>query len=131
MILTIPLIPYPYEVVVIIAESDKSVKQFLKEDKRFKKRWKEVLEKVTWQKDSCGGFYTCSPEGDGFIRLRRDPVHPHEIALLTHEALHCTAETLRRVSVHLSSESEEAYTYLLDYIVRSVLNQYKSKLHLN
>lgn len=124
MILQVSLDPYPATLIVIIAESDKELKTWIKRRKEYKNK-EEILDRLYWQKDSCSGFYTCSPRNEGFIRLRRAPITANDIAVLTHEALHATCETLRRASLPLVSESEEAYTYLLDHIVRTVIGAYR------
>lgn len=49
-----------------------------------------------------------------FIRFRKDP----SAATVAHEFLHVTIEVLRYRGLALVHESEEAYTYLLAYLVQ-------------
>lgn len=49
---------------------------------------------------------------------------PRDICLMTHEVLHCTFNLLDRVGMSHSEESEEAYTYLMQYIMLEISSEF-------
>lgn len=59
------------------------------------------------------------------FRLRGNPDSPKKIASMTHEVFHVVSKTLRNKGMTLVPESEEAYAYLLDYIVEQILERCK------
>ena len=52
-----------------------------------------------------------------FMNLDKENI-PH--GLISHEALHITSYILKRVGIDFSFETEEAYAYLLHYIVDNI-----------
>ena len=50
------------------------------------------------------------------VWLERKPQTLIQTAILTHELLHVTISILNRVGVSVSDSSEEAYTYLIQYL---------------
>jgi hypothetical protein len=46
----------------------------------------------------------------------------NKLEIIAHEALHATAYILRHVGIRFSKNSEEAYAYLLQYIVENILD---------
>lgn len=123
MILTIPLNPYSFELVVIIKEKDRAVKKFIKETTTCPDK-EDIIDRLKWRSNTVTAFYTCSPSNESFVRLREEPTTPKWIAIMVHECSHAVMETMRRIGMPLTVESEEAYTYLLDYIVRNILEQF-------
>ena len=123
MILTIPLNPYSFQLVVIIKEKDKAVKKFLKKATTSSDK-EDIFSRLEWRSNTVTAFYTCSPNNESFVRLREKPTTPKWIAIMVHECSHPVMETMRRIGMPLTVESEEAYTYLLDYIVRNILEQF-------
>jgi hypothetical protein len=49
------------------------------------------------------------------------PMNAKTIALLSHEVLHAVSFILRRVGIEHTSDTEEAYTYLHQYVMSEVL----------
>ena len=52
-----------------------------------------------------------------FVNINKQDI-PH--GLISHEALHITSYILKRVGIDFSFETEEAYAYLLHYIVDNI-----------
>lgn len=59
-------------------------------------------------------------QGDPHIAIRLRNVSKPEI--IAHEALHATAYIMRYVGIKFSKTSEEAYAYLLQYIVDNIFD---------
>lgn len=73
-------------------------------------------------------YYYDSENGCGLIELHYHPNSPREIAIAAHECLHATMRIMSYVNVPcFQDESNEAYTYLHEYLVEQVLdyNNYK------
>lgn len=60
--------------------------------------------------------------GNVFVYFPRTPQHddPQDIGAVTHELLHVTHKILMRKGVKLCEESEEAFTYLAEFLVREL-----------
>ena len=57
------------------------------------------------------------------IYLASQPRDARSVALLIHELSHATNFILREVGIPHTEDTEEAYTYLLEYIAREVMHQ--------
>ena len=55
------------------------------------------------------------------------PMNPAQIALLGHEVLHAVSFILRKVGIDHTDETEEAYTYLHQYVMHQVLKRIGAK----
>jgi hypothetical protein len=77
-----------------------------------------------WDADSALGK-TLSREGytGSVIWLRDPPKTSEQIAVLCHEALHATARLMDRLRIPLTYSNEEAYAYVMEYIVSEVLRE--------
>lgn len=86
--------------------------------KSLKKHGLEGL--MEWQQDY-RAFFTWH-EDDGikypFIVFNKESVTSHEV--VAHEALHATAFILEDSGINFCEETEEAYAYLLGYIVGEI-----------
>jgi hypothetical protein len=71
---------------------------------------------------SCQGHWKCYAHSGGyeadFIFIRRQPRVRTRMRYLAHEALHCASHALRRAGLPHNEETEEAYTYYQEWIVR-------------
>lgn len=64
-----------------------------------------------------GVFFHKKNGTDVFIGFEKDKIKP---GLVAHECLHATCYILDYVGISLTEESEEAYTYLISYLVNEV-----------
>jgi hypothetical protein len=70
--------------------------------------------------EESAGRVIASTAAWSFVMLRPD----FKISDLVHESLHCTFEIARYVGLKHNSESEEAFTYLLTYIIDEFYKKY-------
>lgn len=61
--------------------------------------------------------------GQLILYMPNEPEDIDGLVTLNHEILHCTIALLRRVGMSLSFDSEEAYTYLHEYITRMIYSK--------
>ena len=114
------LIPiYDVKLLVSINQSDK---QFLADLKKTKyKCGKQCL-----IPDS-EAYFIPFEAGNLLIRCKHKLYKPHQIGILVHEVLHATIYILHRAGFRLTRHSEEAFTYLQEYIVTQILKKVKWK----
>ena len=65
---------------------------------------------------------------DIIFRLREYPESFKDIGVVSHESLHATYRVMESIGVEHNQGSEEAFTYLLGYIVEKVHELYTNKL---
>ncbi len=89
--------------------------------------YKNDEELIEWIKGlkQRGAQATCCGVSDGqcIIYLPKFPVTPREVAILGHEILHATFSILSHCGVEYSEESEEAYTYLYEFLLSKALTE--------
>lgn len=61
-----------------------------------------------------------SSRGDVIFRISSYPENYYQIGAIAHDALHCVISILHLAGLELNDGSEEAYTYLLGYIVTKI-----------
>lgn len=105
---------YPFDIMFSFNESDKKLFKKLKKLKIPKKEIKNC-------KLESNGLYLRFSNNTSLIRLPWIPKSPYEISILTHEVLHAVVSIFRVIDLPLSYKSEEAYTYLLDFIINKIL----------
>lgn len=82
-----------------------------------------------WQK--AGIMYGEDTVGDYFIILPDKKPTWTPTTIIAHEAFHVVAKVMRKKGIPLSSESEEAYNYLLTWVLQSltdIFNNHRKKL---
>jgi len=110
---------YDVKLLVSINQSDK---QFLANLKKTNyKCGKECL------LEEAAGYFIPFESGNILIRCKHKLNKPKQIGILTHEVLHATIYILDRAGIKLTKHSDEAYTYLQEYIVTQILKQIKWK----
>lgn len=85
--------------------------------------WQQLVESIIESDDNAlASYWYNRKNGNGIIEL---PVHPksaEEIAITAHEVLHCVMHVLSYVGIPcIPHESNEAYTYLMEYLMERVL----------
>lgn len=118
----IPIDLYKRQVTVFIG-SHKEFKNWASEYKDLKS-WEDTIEAIeNSDDDAAGSYWYNSNDGNGIIELPEHPKSKEEIAIAAHECLHCVIRCLSYVGVPLyHGESNEPYTYLLEYLLANVLD---------
>lgn len=96
----------------------------------FSKYRKELIEEIDPEctadfapaRDYSG--HTCVVGDVGFVvHILEEPLSGSSIGVLVHELSHVTNSILRDSNIPLTEETEEAYTYLLEYLTREALDK--------
>lgn len=115
---------YPYDIIISFDEDNEILYKRLRELKIPKKEYK-----LCGLGRSADGKYMMFSNDISLIRLPWIPKTPYQLGVLVHEITHATFAILSKVGMALSDYSEEAYTYLLQYIFNRILTyieEYKS-----
>lgn len=113
----IPLVVYPFEIMVSIGQSDEELKTSLG---KFNCDWDDKMSCV-----GNGRFYM-NGENQTLLRLLDYPETNFELGTLQHEIFHCVTHILDRVGMKfILSKSDEAYSYLIGYITTEVYSKLK------
>lgn len=114
----LPLVVYPFDVMVSFGQSDDQLKDCLK--KRGIK-WDEILEMPP-----TGLGRTAMLDGNQTIlRLKDVPISVTDYGTLAHEIFHAVVFILDRVGIELCRQSDEAYAYLIGYITKEIYKRIK------
>lgn len=93
------------------------------------KTWSNIINEILESDDNAeASYWHNSVNGNGIIELHYHPKFPEEIGVAAHECLHATMRILSFIGIPcFENESNEPYTYLLEYILEQVLdfNNYK------
>lgn len=94
--------------------------------------WEQLVESIVYSEDDAlASYWYNRNNGNGIIELPWHPEKKFEIGVAAHECLHCVMHTLSYVNIPcIPHEANEAYTYLLEYILIKVLD-YKDYEHIN
>ena len=86
--------------------------------------WNQLAEAVVESEDNAEASYWYNANnGNGIIELKKHPESREEIATAAHECLHCVMRTLSYIGIPcLEFEANEAYTYLLEYLLVNILD---------
>ena len=109
----IPLEVYGHDVVVSIGQTDDDLYEHIKENiskKDFKKHVTKQTAIATTHKMRSGCI---------LIRFKDDIDNP---GIVAHEAFHAIVYLFKKIGIQFCYESEEAYTYALEYLTNQILN---------
>lgn len=86
--------------------------------------WEQLVESILdSEDDSIASCWKNVNNGNSIIELPYHPKSPEEIGVAVHEALHAVFHILNYVNIPVYiGESNEPYTYLLENIVRRILD---------
>lgn len=86
--------------------------------------WKELVENVLQSNDDAeASYWYNNNNGNGIIELSKHPESKEDIATAAHECLHCVMRILSYVGIPcVEYEANEAYTYLLEYLLLNILD---------
>lgn len=108
----IPLEVYGHDIAVSIGQTDKDLYEQIKEDiskKDFKKHIVDQKAIATTHKMRSGAI---------LIRFKDDIDNP---GIVAHEAFHAIVFLFKKIGIQFCYESEEAYTYALEYLTNQIL----------
>ena len=108
----IPIEVYGHDVVVSIGQTDKDLYEQIKENiskKDFKKHMAKQTAIATTHKLRTGSI---------LIRFKDDVDNP---GIVAHEAFHAIVFLFKKIGIQFCYESEEAYTYALEYLTSEIL----------
>lgn len=97
-----------YKTVLNVLVAD-SVKQAMK--------WMRVYDEYPKEFDDSNACFHISKKGHWILAFRQDKLTPGTIA---HECFHAVCGIMRSKGVYFCEESEEAYAYLLDYLISEI-----------
>jgi hypothetical protein len=109
----IPLEVYGHDVIVSIGQTDDDLYEHIKENiskKDFKKHMTKQTAIATTHKMRSGCI---------LIRFKDDIDNP---GIVAHEAFHAIVFLFKKIGIQFCYESEEAYTYTLEYLTNQILN---------
>lgn len=86
--------------------------------------WEQLIESIVESNDDAiASYWYNSNNGNGIIELPRHPESSEDIGVAAHECLHCVMHVLSYVNIPcIPHDSNESYTYLLEYILTRVLD---------
>lgn len=90
----------------------------------FPEDWNTIITQILESDDNAEASYWYNDvNGNGIIELHYHPKSPEEIGIVAHECLHATMRVLSFIGIPcFENEANEAYTYLLEYILEQVLD---------
>lgn len=115
----IPLVIYPFDVMVSIAQSDDDLK---KEILKYKgtEEVKNNFDMCKWNSPTNRGKTVCMGGKQTIIRLRYYPRTPEYKGVLSHEVFHAAHFIMENLEMPLCNKNDEAYAYLIDYITKEI-----------
>jgi hypothetical protein len=107
----IPLVLYPFDLMVSCGQTDDQLKASLK---KYGIEWQDSLIL------DCPAHYVRLAKNQPVIRMANYPITVTDYGVLQHEIFHAVDQILRYVGINLSDDSDEAYAYLIEYITREM-----------
>jgi len=120
ILLTIPIHLYPFDILVSFGHTDEQLNKIIK-----RVGVTDNYDFANYQSPLAIGKYAFWPNASvGLIRLQHIPRKTNEYAALMHEILHVVISCLRCIGMGIADncESDEAYTYLMSYLVKEIFN---------
>lgn len=112
----IPLVIYPFDVMVSVGESEDQLEKTL--DKYLDAK-KEIVWR--WHNETAVGRFCMFSSNQGLIRLRKLPATPEDYGNLQHEIFHYVTHILDRIGMKLVlMKSDEAYSYMIGYLTKEI-----------
>lgn len=122
---------YGEYVTFLVSDTKDILIDYIKENqpKGYSLDWIEGVNK-TYEDETKRSARFLSYEGDNeyYIIIRRKPKDMQDIAIVNHEILHITNKILFNRGLKLMPETEEAYTYLQQYMLEEFCKSFKLKL---
>lgn len=113
---------YESELTILYGYNYKEVQKWVKKSDLSKDSKSRINSWYDYYKDDYSGVY----HKDGFrhlINIKEQDTVKEAVNTIAHEVIHCVFALTKYVGIKKSSKSEEAYTYLMGYIMGEVYNQ--------
>lgn len=116
----VPLVVYPFDVMVSISESDESL--FAK----LKKKGVDITDtSLSVYSDTHRGRTILFKGNQSLIRMYELRDTPEWYGNLAHEIFHAAEFIMERIGMKLTTESDEAYAYLIGYLTKEIYSKIK------
>ena len=107
---------YPFDVLVSVAQTDAALRRAL-----HVRGVDSGFEDAFTMSETVDARFLMDESGKSLIRFKHVlDDHARMQSVIAHESLHATHHILNRVGISLVPESEEAFTYLLGYLVEQI-----------
>lgn len=118
----IPLVVYPFDVMISIDESDEVLlKRLLSYGEP-----KEDCEGLLNLPETTRGRCVILPSNRTVIRLKTQPKRHEMMSVISHEVFHATTFILERIGMKMEvMVSDEAYAYLIGYLTNEIVKKIK------
>lgn len=116
----IPLVVYPFDVMVSLNQSEDDLRKCLKKHKNITE---EDVETYFNDKSPISGRATMFKSGAVLIRMMNYPVTNNDYGNIVHEVFHAVCFVFKRINLKLSPKSDEAWAYLIDYLTKEIYNR--------
>lgn len=115
----IPLVVYPFDLMVSIGEADAVLKKTLSnfgiED-----------EDSMWTfGETTKGRFCLFTTNQGLIRIKSIPLIDEDYANLQHEIFHYVMHVFDRIGMKWTAKSDEAYSYMIGYLTKEIYKKLK------
>lgn len=113
--------PYGEELYVILSDDVKKVKRYIKKNipKEYNDNWQDTLDSTyAPSQNKEGACFVSTEHNIHWMCFQKKLKTLNDISILAHEALHITNKILYRRGLALTPDTEEAYTYLQQYIIK-------------
>jgi len=113
----VPLVVYPFDVLVSIGQSDDELKEVLL---KHEIKWEKII------KLDGTGRYILLKGNQSIIRTKNIVSTCEDYGILQHEIFHCVTYILDRIGMKFNlHESDEAYSYLIQYLTEKIYENLK------
>lgn len=130
MFFTVKCIPYGHSILFALDEEQRTINRHLRQALHLDRATVEAFDQIDkWRGKRPHDVATCYDIANGpaagaqIIRYDSKVLNGQAIALLVHEILHAASFILRRCGIEHTSETEEAYTYLVQHITQQALKR--------
>jgi len=112
---------YPFDIIVCLGDNRKKISKFLR--KNSTEEDSGVFEEINLSV----GTSIMLPSGCTILYLKKYPNSIGGLAILQHEIFHCVFFILEYVGIRYSKKSDEAFSYLIEYITKEIYNKLNIK----
>lgn len=118
----IPLIIYPFDVVVIMNHTNKEVRKILKKSTHLND---EDIELAMFKNETVRGRAALFSNNQTMIRLKNIPSNTKDYGVLQHEIYHVVNYIMNNIGMKLKiGTSDEAYAYLTGYLTEKIYDKF-------
>lgn len=120
---------YPFDIMISVDETDVALLSRLEKHGIADK---SEFNKLCLMGDTVFGRTVMFKGNQTLIRLRGNTPGERTHGVIAHEAFHATAYIMNRIGMKFKiGVSDEAYTYLMEYIINEIYKNFKAKKKLN